>query len=253
LVQVGLYDFVTGLDSGLGDTSLQSSGVQTQDLGGPVEGVLVVDDRSLSNSGVDLDVTELKDTGDDVEDILLLLGVKVHDAHGLLEIGKVFGIVHTVDGVAARVLQEVVGVGLLDVKLLLLLFVRTGDELVEDVEGPLVLLLSDDSALLEEVRHDRSTRDESGVVELDLDELSETRRVVVSQGLGVTERLEDGVGLEHLLLELAGAAGAGGTTSDRSEVLDDLLRVLRLTSTRLSSDEDRLVDAVVQHGAVSIV
>lgn len=42
-VEVGLYDFVTGLDSGFGDTSFQLGGVETQDLSGPVQSVLLVD------------------------------------------------------------------------------------------------------------------------------------------------------------------------------------------------------------------
>jgi hypothetical protein len=60
----------------------------------------------------------------------------------------------------------------------------------------------------------------------------EARRVVVFGRLGVTEGLKERVGLEELLLELAlSTLGAG----NGSEVLDDLLGVLGLTGTRLTT------------------
>ena len=73
------------------------------------------------------------------------------------------------------------------------------------------------------------------------DELSESGGVVVPHGLGVAPRLQDGVGLDNLVLEggLAFLPLAGG--ADGGEVGDHLLRVLRLSGTRLSSNLDELV------------
>lgn len=81
----------------------------------------------------------------------------------------------------------------------------------------------------------------------------EARRVVVAHRLRIAERLEDGVGLNDLLLKLAklsvkrrvgfglsesverGGGGEGGVRSDGSEVLDDLLGRLGLSGARLSA------------------
>jgi len=93
---------------------------------------------------------------------------------------------------------------------------------------------------------DVATDDLAITAELDLDELSEAGGVVVPDGLGVTEGLEEGVGLDDLLLEdtsaglVRGTEGSGGT-GDGGEVLDDLLGVLGLSGTRLSGDEEGLV------------
>jgi hypothetical protein len=66
----------------------------------------------------------------------------------------------------------------------------------------------------------------------------ETRRVVVTGGLGVTVGLQHWIGRDDLILEralvLAGFGGGGGG-SDEGKVLDDLLGVLSLTGTRLTT------------------
>ena len=91
-----------------------------------------------------------------------------------------------------------------------------------------------------------ATNDLSVTAELDLDELSEAGGVVVPDGLGVTEGLEEGVGLDDLLLEdtgsglVGGSKGTGGT-GNGGEVLNNLLGVLGLSSTALTSDQKRLV------------
>ena len=73
------------------------------------------------------------------------------------------------------------------------------------------------------------------------DEFSKSGRVIVPHGLGIAPGLQDGVGLDDLVLK-------GGLTllplarrADGGEVRDDLLGVLRLSGTRLSSNLDELV------------
>lgn len=63
-------------------------------------------------------------------------------------------------------------------------------------------------------------------------------RVVVSHGLGVAPSLEDRVGLHNLVLKggLALLPLSGG--ADGGKVGNDLLGVLSLSGTRLSSDKD---------------
>jgi len=58
-VKVGLNVLVSGLDSGLAETELELSGVDSEDFAGLVDGFLVVDDRGFSSEGIDLDVSEM--------------------------------------------------------------------------------------------------------------------------------------------------------------------------------------------------
>ena len=93
------------------------------------------------------------------------------------------------------------------------------------------------------------------LVEPNTDEFSEAGGVVVPNGLGVAVRLQDWVGLHHLvlqgglfllpLLRLLARRGA-----NEGEVGDNLLRVLRLSGTGLSGDKDRLVLYFQAHGVV---
>merc|ERR1712012_1100676 len=122
------------------------------------------------------------------------------------------------------------------------------EQLVEDVVGSLNLLLLSDTRLLQQIRHDVATSQLTRGSEVDTDELSETGRVVISGGLGITIGLKNGVGGHNLVLKrdlllrlLARASG------DHGKVGDDLLGVLSLASTRLSSDQHGVVLLVGQH------
>lgn len=84
----------------------------------------------------------------------------------------------------------------------------------------------------------------------------ETRGVIVTHGLGVTEGLKHRIGLHNLIFQgalvllrlilLARSANSG-------EVRNDLLRVLSLTSTRLTGNQHRLIHVVGQHVDVGTV
>merc|ERR1711970_1302096 len=104
--------------------------------------------------------------------------------------------------------------------------------------------------LLEQVDDHVGSRQLTGGVEVDTDELSKPRRVIIPHGLGITPSLEDGVGLDDLVLKgsLTLLPLSGG--ADGGEVRDDLLGVLSLSGSRLSCDEDGLVDARVGHALV---
>merc|ERR550539_1755896 len=79
---------------------------------------------------------------------------------------------------------------------------------------------------------------------------SESGGVVVPHSLGVTPGLQHRVGGNDLLLKggLSLLPLAGG--EDGGEVRDDLLGVLSLSGTGLSSDEDGLIAAGVGHALV---
>ena len=102
-------------------------------------------------------------------------------------------------------------------------------------------LLVGETGLLEQVDHHVSSRQLSGGVEVDTDELSESGGVVVPHGLGVAPGLKDGVGLDDLVLKGGLSLLPLARRADGGEVGDDLLGVLRLSGTRLSSNLDELV------------
>ena len=101
-------------------------------------------------------------------------------------------------------------------------------------------LLVGETGLLEQVDNHVGSGQLSSGVEVDTDELSKPGRVVVPHCLGVAPSLEDGVGLDDLVLKggLALLPLSGG--ADGGKVGDDLLGVLSLSGTRLSSDKDGL-------------
>ena len=85
---------------------------------------------------------------------------------------------------------------------------------------------------------------------MDTDEFTKSGGVVVPHSLGVTPGLQHRVGGHNLLLKggLSLLPLAGG--ADGGEVRDDLLGVLSLSGTGLSSNEDGLVAASVGHALV---
>merc|ERR1719450_636412 len=126
------------------------------------------------------------------------------------------------------------------------------EQLVEDMVRSLHLLLLSDTGLLQQVGHDVATSQLSGGGEMDTDELSETGGVVIPGGLSVSVGLKDGVGGHNLVLKgnlLLGLLTTS-TSGDHGQVGDDLLGVLSLASTRLSSDQHGVVLLVGQHVSV---
>jgi len=148
--------------------------------------------------------------------------------------------------------KEFVVLGVLNVELLLDVGGGTLGQLVEDVERTLSSLLAQNTRLFEQVGADACAGDRTSLVELDLNELTETRTVVVTESLCVGERFQNRVGLDDLSLEQALSA-VGSTTGDGSEVLDDLLGVLGLSGTGLSSDQNRLILSLLQQVAVGVI
>ena len=125
------------------------------------------------------------------------------------------------------------------------------EKLVEDMVGPLHLLLLSNTGLLQQIGDDVATAKLSARREMNSDKLAEPGRVVVPCGLGIAIGLQDGVGGHDLVLEgdlllglLTPACGHHG------QVGDHLLGVLRLSGTRLASDQHSVVLLVLQHVAV---
>ena len=121
--------------------------------------------------------------------------------------------------------------------------------LVENVECAFFGRLTNNTRFFEEVRLNIGARDETRRVEVDANKFSKTRRVIVTNGLGITVCLQDRVGLDDLVLQggllllslLHLLAGAG---ADKGKVGDDLLGVLSLSGPGLASNQDGLILAL---------
>ena len=123
------------------------------------------------------------------------------------------------------------------------------------MEVPLLGVLVCQPGLLEQVVLDIGRGELAVPTEVHSDELSESGGVIVPHGLGVTVRLKDGVTHDNLVLNahlLLPISLSGGSTNG-GKVLDDLLRVLGLSRTGLSRNQDGLVLPVLQHVRVGVV
>ena len=103
------------------------------------------------------------------------------------------------------------------------------------------------TGLLKQVGLDITTSHTAHVVEPHSDEFTKSGGVVVSHSLGVAVCLQHGVGLDDLvlkggllLLTLLHLLGAGAG-ADEGKIGDDLLGVLSLSSSRLTSNQDGLI------------
>merc|ERR1719245_2698315 len=123
------------------------------------------------------------------------------------------------------------------------------EKLVEDVVGSLNLLLLSNTRLLKQIGDNVATSQLTRGSEMDTDEFTETGRVVVSGGLGITVGLKNGVGGHNLVLkgDLLLNLLATRASGNHGKIGDDLLGVLGLSSTRLTSDQHGVVLLVGQH------
>ena len=142
----------------------------------------------------------MEDTRHDSHHALLVVLGDADDVHGVPRRRVLLRVVHPFERVAGGLVGVVVVRGGLQTKLLALIFGGAVAELVEDVEVSLRVVDADDATALEEVRPDRRAADPVLLIELNLHEFAEPRRVVVAHRLGVAESFQQRVGLEHLLL-----------------------------------------------------
>merc|ERR1719297_730865 len=123
-------------------------------------------------------------------------------------------------------------------------------DVVEGMVASLKRLLVSQTRLLQQVDNHVSSRQLSRGIEMDTDEFTKTGRVVISDSLGITPGLQDRVGGNNLLLKGSLSLLPLARRADGGKVGDDLLGVLSLSSTRLTSNQDRLVDARIGHALV---
>merc|ERR1712131_108486 len=110
------------------------------------------------------------------------------------------------------------------------------------------LLLLSDTRLLKKIGHNVATSQFTRSSKVDTDEFTKTGRVVIPGCLGISIELKNGVGGHNLVLKgnllLGLLARAGG---DHGKIGDDLLGVLSLSSSRLTSNQHGVVLLVGQH------
>merc|ERR1719454_1634066 len=195
-------------------------------------------------------VAHVHHAGGVLEHVILHLGAEAQNVKGFVSEHHVLFVVNGGHGKLplghVPVVQDVVGQQTLGLQVGNLV----GHEIVEGVVATLQRLLVGETGLLEQVDDHVGSRQLTGGVEVDTDELSKPGRVIVPHGLGVAPSLKDGVGLDDLVLKggLALLPLSGG--ADGGKVGDDLLGVLSLSGSRLSGDKDGLVDAGVLHALV---
>ncbi|KZC14948.1 Cytochrome b5-related protein [Dufourea novaeangliae] len=95
------------------------------------------------------------------------------------------------------------------------------------------------------LRFDVSTSQFSRWTKVNTNEFTLFNRIVITDGLGITERFQYGVCLYNLILQgtflLIRLISFLSRSTDGSEVRNYFLRILSLSSTRLTSDEHRLI------------
>ena len=98
-----------------------------------------------------------------------------------------------------------------------------------------------DTTLLEQVCENFGTADVIARIEVNLQQLAEARGVVIAQSLGIAESLQEGVGLQHLVLDTM-------PPGHLCEKLHRLLRCFCFPRSRLPTDDHTL--ALHSHGSV---
>ena len=112
---------------------------------------------------------------------------------------------------------------------------------------PFVRILRHDARLLQQVLLDLGALDDTRTVEVDVDVLAEPGRVIVADRFRVTERFQDRVRFQYLLLD------PGVFATDRGQILQDQLCTFRLAGARLARDDDALILPVPAHVRVRVV
>jgi len=194
------------------------------------------------------DISDMEDTSDDLEDAVLLLGIDTHSVHGVDDLLEILSIIYIIDGVATALIDVMEVLNTIELQLIDEALICTEDELIEEVEVTLTRLLTNHTTLLKQVVSDTPTDWITLSIEVNLEVLAETGRVVITDSLGITEslqkrvRVKDNTLNEFYLLTV---------TRHSSDVLHDLLSSDSLTSTRLTRDDSTLISLLLFHSTVS--
>jgi len=246
--------FGTDLDSWLAQVLAHIGRVQAEEVGGLVGGFSAVKfTLLLTLLLLEFHTLEVHDSGGDLVNTLDVFSGELEDFEGLLGGVQLITIIEVWYG-DLTLADGWVCIWIWDEKASLdELWLSLGENLVEDVVVSLTLELEGDTGLLEKVGLDITGTELTGWAEVNSDKLTESGRVIVTGGLGVTKGLHSWVSGDNLVFKrlLVGLSGTG--SGNEREVLDDLLGVDGLTGTGLTSNQHRLVVSIHQHVLVSVV
>jgi hypothetical protein len=185
-------------------------------------------------------VTQIQDSTNDFEQLLLLPLGELETSHGTSDLSIINAIVDGGDLVHTRLSQVVVSGRVAgQVVGLQIGCAHSGQHLIEDVEITLSWAGANDTRLLKKIYEDsinehtvartkgkvksglrtvgNLSSDRSTIsLKLDLHVLTEARRVIISEGGGVTEGLQNWVGQQQKLLDTIDLRGAGRHLGDVS-------------------------------------
>lgn len=113
--------------------------------------------------------------------------------------------------------------------------------------------LMGNSGLLQQIAFDISASNLPTQTKFDSYKFSESRRVVVSNCLSIPESFKNWIGLQNFLLQGSHLTNDFAFCRDRSQILNDLLGVFRLSSSRLSCNQNGLVLSILQHVVVRCI
>ena len=136
---------------------------------------------------LELYVAHLQHGRDRAKDRVEIVAGHVHDLHGFDRALEFFGIVDARDGhvavgeiaVPAEVFEQIVGDHFA---------VRSAQQLVEDVKCSFFFGLTNGTRLLEQVGFDRCASDEARCIEINTNEFTESRRIIIFDRFGISER-----------------------------------------------------------------
>jgi len=196
------------------------------------------------------DVTKVEDTSNDLKDVILLMGIDTHSVHSADDLLEILSIIDIIDSVATTLVNVVEIFDTVELKLIDETLISTKDELIEEVEVTLTGLLTDHTTLLEQVVGDTPTNRITLCIKVNLEILTETGGVVITDGLGITESLQKRVRVKDNALNKLYLLTV---TRHGSDVLHDLLGSDSLTSTRLTRDDGTLIGLLSLHGTISFL
>merc|ERR1719443_1191546 len=207
----------------------------------------------ITTLSLELNTSKGHDTRCQHVTVPLLLFSKSKNIEGILSVFKLLVVINRVNlsltlGHIDVVIDVIREAALLPHALTNAISIRL-EKLVEDMVGSLNLLLFSNTRLLKQIGDNVATSQLSRGSEMDTDEFTETRRVVISGGLGITVGLKNGVGGHNLVLkgDLLLRLLASRASGNHGKIGDDLLGVFSLSSTRLTGDQHGVVLLVLQH------
>merc|ERR1712214_89374 len=196
------------------------------------------------------EVTHVHDNSGKLVNVVFLLIGESQDIVGFISIHHVFLVINRRhSGFALRDPPVIIDVIRQETFLLAVRNLIRHD-VVESMVASFQSSLESQTRLVKQVDNHVSARQLATSIEPNTDELTKTGGVVIPHSLGITPGLKDRVGLDNLVLKtrLTFLLLASGTNG--SKVGNNLLGVLSFASTRLTSNENGLILAIVHHTLV---